>query len=69
MHDYASMLALLRAAAVDLQRHARSSDKERIARMTTERTLRNRALAISHRLDGMDEPSRRQYLAEAVRRL
>jgi hypothetical protein len=37
--------------------------------MTTERTLRNRALAITHRLHGMAEPRQRQFVAEAVRRL
>ena len=35
----------------------------------TERTLKNRALAITHRLQGMDELQRHQYVAEAVRRL
>jgi hypothetical protein len=69
MYDYAYVLGLLRAAAADLQRRALSSEKERIARMITERTLRNRALAITHRLSGMAEPQRQHYVAEAVRRL
>jgi hypothetical protein len=69
MYDYSYVLGLLRASAADLQRHALSSDKRRIARMTTDRTLRNRALAITHRLQGMDELQRHQFVAEAVRRL
>jgi len=69
MYDYSCVLGLLRASAVDLQRHALSSEKERIARMTSERTLRNRAIAITHRLQGMAEPQRHQYVAEAARRL
>ena len=69
MYDYSYVLGLLRAPAVDLQRRALSSEKERIARMVTERTLRNRALAITHRLQGMAEPERHQFVAEAVRRL
>ena len=69
MYDYSYVLGLLRASADDLQRHALSSEKRRIARMVTERTLRNRALAITHRLHGMAEPHRHQYVIEAVRRL
>ncbi|HYU11684.1 MAG TPA: hypothetical protein VEK82_03850 [Stellaceae bacterium] len=69
MYDYSYVLGLLRASAVDLQRNAQSSEKERIACMVTERTLRNRALAITHRLQGMAEPERHQFVAEAVRRL
>ena len=69
MYDYSYVLGLLRASAADLERHALSSEKTRIARMTTDRTLRNRALAITHRLQGMAEPERHHYVAEAVRRL
>jgi len=69
MYDYSYVLGLLRASADDLQRRALSSEKERIARMVTERTLRNRALAITQRLQGMAEPQRHQFVAEAVRRL
>ena len=69
MYDYAYVLALLRASAADLQRRALSSERTVIARMTTERTLRNRALAITHRLQSMPEPKRHQFVAEAVRRL
>ena len=69
MYDYSYVLGLLRAAAADLERHALSGEKQRIARMVTERTLRNRALAITHRLQGMAEPERHHYVAEALRRL
>ena len=69
MYDYSYVLELLRASADDLQRHALSSEKRRTARMVTERTLRNRAVAITHRLQGMAEPERHQFVAEAVRRL
>jgi hypothetical protein len=69
MYDYSYVLGLLRANAVDLERRALSGEKQKIARMITERSLRNRALAISHRLQGMDELRRDQFVAEAVRRL
>ena len=69
MYDYSYVLGLLRTNAADLERRALSGEKQRIARMVTERTLRNRALAITHRLQGMDEPQRHHYVAEAVRRL
>ena len=69
MYDYSYVLGLLRAAAADLERRALSGEKQRIARMATERSLRNRALAITHRLQGMDELRRHQFVAEAVRRL
>jgi hypothetical protein len=69
MYEYSYVLGLLRASAADLQRHALSSEKTRIARMVTERTLRNRASAITHRLQCMAEPERHQFVAEAVRRL
>jgi hypothetical protein len=69
MYDYSYVLGLLRVAAADLERRALSGEKKRIARMVTERTLRNRALAITHRLQGIAEPQRQQFVAEAVRRL
>ena len=69
MYDYSYVLGMLRANAADLERRALSGEKTNIARMVTERTLRNRALAITHRLQGMDEPQRQHYVAEAVRRL
>jgi hypothetical protein len=69
MYDYSCVLGLLRAAAADLERRALSGEKQRIARRVTERSLRNRAIAITHRLQGMAEPQRHQFVAEAVRRL
>jgi hypothetical protein len=69
MYDYSYVLGLLRANAADLECRALSGERTRIARMVTERSLRNRALIISHRLQGMDELRRRQFVAEAVRRL
>ena len=69
MYDHSYVLGLLRANAADLERRALSGGKQKIARMVTERTLRNRALAIAHRLQGMDELQRNRYVAEAVRRL
>ena len=69
MYDYSYVLGLLRAAAADLERRALSGEKTKFARMVTERSLRNRALAITHRLQGMAEPQRHQFVAEAVRRL
>jgi hypothetical protein len=69
MYDYSYVLRLLRAAAADLERRALSGEKTKIARMVTERTLRNRALVITHRLQGMDELRRHRFVAEAVRRL
>ena len=69
MYDYSYVLGLLRAAAADLERRALSGEKQRIARMVTERSLRNRAIAITHRLQGMDKLQRREFVAEAVRRL
>jgi hypothetical protein len=69
MYDYAIVLRLLRASMVDLRFCALSSDKATIARMTTERTLRNRAQAIVQRLQGMAEPRRRSFVEAAIRRL
>jgi hypothetical protein len=69
MYDYSYVLGLLRAAAADLERRALSGESKKVARMVTERTLRNRALVITHRLQGMAEPQRHQFVAEAVRRL
>ena len=68
-YSYSDVLGMLRANAADLERRALSGEKQMIARMVTERTLRNRALAITHRLQGMDELRRQQFVAEAVRRL
>src|SRR5881275_2315613 len=52
MYDVSYVLGLLRANAADLERRALSGEKTNIARIVTERTLRNRALAITHRLQG-----------------
>ena len=69
MYDYSYVLGVLRANAADLQRRALSGEKQRIARLVSERSIRNRALAITHRLQGMDALRRHQFVAEAVRRL
>jgi hypothetical protein len=69
MYDYSYVLGLLRANAADMERRALSGEKQKIARMVTTRSLRNRALAITHRLQGMDALQRHQFVAEAVRRL
>ena len=69
MYDYSCVLALLRASAVDLQRHALSGEQTKLTRMTTERSLRNRARAITQRLQNMTEPRQHQFVAAAVRRL
>ena len=69
MYDVSYVLGLLRANAADLMRRAPSGEKAQIARMVTHRTLRNRALAITHRLEGMTERDRHHYVSEAVRRL
>jgi hypothetical protein len=69
MYDYSYVLGLLRANAADLERRALSGEKTKIARMVRERSLRNRALAITHRLQDMTELQRQRYVAEAVRRL
>jgi len=69
MYDVSYVLGLLRANAADLECRALSGEKQKIARMVTERTLRNRALAITHRLQEMTELRRHRYVAEAVRSL
>jgi hypothetical protein len=69
MYDYSYVLGLLRASAADLQRRAPSGHQAEISNKTTERTLRNRAQIIVQRLQGMAEPRRHRYVAEAVRHL
>jgi len=69
MYDYSYVLGMLRANAADLERRALSGEKTKIARMVRERSLRNRALAITHRLQDMTELQHQRYVAEAVRRL
>jgi hypothetical protein len=69
MYDYSYVLELLRANAADLERRALSGEKQRIARLVSERSLKNRALAITQRLQDMTDLQRQRYVAEAVRRL
>ena len=69
MDEYSHVLALLRAWAADHLRRAPSGKKSEVAYMTTERTLRNRALAICRRLQGMTEGQRPRYFDRAVRSL
>jgi hypothetical protein len=69
MYEYSLVLALLRAWAADHLRRAPSGKKSEVAYMTTERTLRNRALAICRRLQGMAEGQRPRYFDRAVRSL
>jgi hypothetical protein len=69
MCDYSYVLELLRASAMDLRRRARSGQQAEISNKTTERTLRNRALVIVKRLQGMGERQRRLFVEAAIRRL
>jgi len=69
MYDFSYVLGLLLASAADLRRRAQSGQQAEIANKTSERTLRNRAQIIVQRLQGMAEPQRHRYVAEAVRRL
>ena len=69
MYDYSYVLGLLHASAADHERRALSNEQTRIARMTTERTLRNRAQIIVQRLQGIAEPRRRSFVEAATRRL
>jgi hypothetical protein len=69
MYDYSVVLGLLRASATKLRRRALANDQARVARMTSERTLRNRALLIVQRLQGMTEAHRRDFVEAAIRHL
>ena len=69
MYDSSYVLGLLRASAADLRRRALSGRQAEIVNKTTERTLRNRALVIVQRLQGMAEPRRRSFVEAAVRHL
>lgn len=69
MYDYSYVLGLLRASAVDLRRRALSGRQAEIANKTSERTLRNRALVIVQRLQGMAESRRRSFVEASTRRL
>ena len=69
MHDYMSVLALLRVYAADQRSCALLGKQAEIANKTTERTLRNRATMICERLLDLPEPQRRQFVERAVRRV
>jgi len=69
MNDYMSVLALLHAYAAEQRSRALLGKQAEIANLTTERTLRNRAMMICERLLEMPEPRRRQFAERAVRRL
>ena len=69
MHDYMSVLALLRAHAADQRSRALLCQRAEIENNTTERTLRNRAKLICERLLDLPEPERHQFAERAVRRL
>jgi hypothetical protein len=69
MYNYSYVLGLLRASAANLRRRAPFNEQARIARMTSERTLRNRALLIVERLQGMAEARRRSFVEAASRHL
>jgi len=69
MYNFSYVLGLLRASAADLRRRALSGRRAEIANKTSERTLRNRALVIVQRLQGMAEARRRSFVEAAVRRL
>jgi len=61
MCDYSYVLELLRVHAADQRSRALLGKHADIANKTTERTLRNRALAIFQRVRGMAEPRRRAF--------
>jgi len=68
MYDYSYVSGCCVPTPPDLERRAcRARDKHRAH--GHERTLRTEALAITYRLQGMDELQRDHYVAEAVRRV
>ena len=69
MNDYMSVLALLRANAADQRSRALLCRQAEVANMTTERTLRNRAMAICLRLLDLPLSERTQFVERAVRHL
>jgi hypothetical protein len=69
MHDYMSVLALLRAHAADQRSRALLCQRAEIANKTTERTLRNRAQMICERMLELPEPQRSEFAERAVRHL
>jgi hypothetical protein len=69
MYDYTYVLEQLRVSAAGHRRSAPSGPQSEIANKTTERTLRNRALAIVKLLQGMAEAQRRAFVEAAIRHL
>jgi hypothetical protein len=69
MYDHSVVLELLRASAAEVRLRALVNDQARVARMTNERTLRNRAFLIIQRLQDMSETHRRAFVEAAVRHL
>jgi hypothetical protein len=69
MYDYSVVLGLLRVSAAELRRRALANDQAHVARMTSERTLKNRALLIIKRLQGMAKTQRRAFVEAAIRHL
>jgi hypothetical protein len=69
MYDYSYVLGLLRASAADLRRRALLAQQAEVTNKTSERTLRNRALLIVKRLQGMAEAHRRSFVEAAIRHL
>jgi hypothetical protein len=69
MYDYLVVLGLLRASAAELRRRALANDQARLARLTSERTLKNRALVIVERLQSIAEARRRRFVEAAIRHL
>jgi len=69
MYDYSYVLELLRVHAAGHRRCALSGRQVEIANKTRERMLRNRALAIVKRLQGMAEARRRSFVEAAIRHL
>jgi hypothetical protein len=69
MYDYSLVLGLLRASAADHRTRALAGRRAVVVNRTTERTLRNRALAIVQRLQGMAEAHRRSFVEAAIRHL
>ena len=69
MYDYSCVLGLLRASAADFRRRTLSGLRTEVVNKTTERTLRNRAQIIVHRLQGMSESQKRSFVEAAIRHL
>jgi hypothetical protein len=69
MHDYMSVLASLHAHASAQRSRALLCQQAEVAKMTTERTLRNRAKLICERLLDLPAQERTQFIERAVRHL